>query len=319
VPVVGDTSGSARAEVLEPIVVEALNKVVAGGVRCGELGRGDRMLRWVEAGSGEPPVILDAGLGEPGSLAWAAVMPVIATHARVIAYDRAGTGRSDPVSPLTLRGEVDDLAALAREAGGGPCILVGHSWGGLLAQLTAFAHPDLIAGLVLVDPAHEEMSASAPLPFRIVDAAMGFAIVLLHSLGLLRYVVRRSERPFARLVSADPIVQSLFLDAYVSCYSNRTQARMLRAEGRMANEATTQIRKTRAASALPDVPVVTLSATRGLPSGMRTTWTGLQAGLTEGRARGEHFVVMGSAHAIHQQVPERVIVAIDHVREQLNT
>ena len=52
---------------------------------------------------------------------------------------------------------------------------------------------------------------------------------------------------------------------------------------------------------------------------MRKTWTGLQAGLTEGRARGEHFVVVGSAHPIHQQVPERVIVAIDHVREQLNT
>jgi hypothetical protein len=46
---------------------------------------------------------------------------------------------------------------------------------------------------------------------------------------------------------------------------------------------------------------------------------GRAAARTEGRARGEHFVVVGSAHPIHQQVPERVIVAIDHVREQLNT
>jgi hypothetical protein len=46
---------------------------------------------------------------------------------------------------------------------------------------------------------------------------------------------------------------------------------------------------------------------------------GRAAARTEGRARGEHFVVVGSAHSIHQQVPERVIVAIDHVREQLNT
>ena len=60
---------------MDDIVVRVLGELVPGGVRRGELRRGNRVLRWVEAGSGSPAVVLDAGLGEPGSLAWAGVLP----------------------------------------------------------------------------------------------------------------------------------------------------------------------------------------------------------------------------------------------------
>jgi pimeloyl-ACP methyl ester carboxylesterase len=66
------------------------------------------MLRWVESGSGAPAVALDAALGEPGSLAWAGVLPAVAVHARVIAYDRAGIGASDPALPLNLETQLGD-------------------------------------------------------------------------------------------------------------------------------------------------------------------------------------------------------------------
>jgi pimeloyl-ACP methyl ester carboxylesterase len=48
----------------------------------------------------------------------------------------------------------------------GPCVLAGHSWGGILVQLLAFRRPDLAAGLVLVDPGHEEMRGLLPLPLQ---------------------------------------------------------------------------------------------------------------------------------------------------------
>ena len=48
----------------------------------------------------------------------------------------------------------------------GPCVLAGHSWGGVLVQLLAFRRPDLVAGLVLVDPGHEEMESGLPLALR---------------------------------------------------------------------------------------------------------------------------------------------------------
>ena len=102
---------------MDDIVVKVLGELVPGGVRRGDLQRGSRTLRWVEAGSGGPAVVFDAALGEPGSLAWAGVLPAVAELTRVIAYDRAGVGASDPVSPLTVEGEVADLAALLGRAG----------------------------------------------------------------------------------------------------------------------------------------------------------------------------------------------------------
>jgi len=38
--------------------------------------------------------------------------------------------------------------------------------GGILVQLLAFRRPDLAAGLVLVDPGHEEMESGLPLPLQ---------------------------------------------------------------------------------------------------------------------------------------------------------
>jgi pimeloyl-ACP methyl ester carboxylesterase len=210
---------------VDDIVVKVLSELVPGGVRRGDLRRGSRALRWVEAGSGGPAVVFDAALGEPGSLAWAAVLPAVAEHTRVIAYDRAGVGASDPVWPLTVEGEVADLAALLSQAGQGRCVLVGHSWGGLLAQLVAFSHPDLVAGLVLVDPAHEETTAAVPWPLRAAVSAPGHVALLLHWLGLAGRMVRGTFRPFARRLTSDPQLQALILDAYAFCYSKRTQVR----------------------------------------------------------------------------------------------
>jgi hypothetical protein len=63
---------------MDDLAVQALGPLVPGGVRLGELSRDGRTLRCVEAGSGAPAVVLDAALGEPGSLAWAGVLPLVA-------------------------------------------------------------------------------------------------------------------------------------------------------------------------------------------------------------------------------------------------
>ncbi|MEU4351795.1 alpha/beta hydrolase [Streptomyces sp. NPDC023838] len=61
----------------------------------------------------------------------------LAEHTRVIACDRAGLGAIDPAMPVTIDLEVEDLSALLSHTGNGACVLVGHSWGGMLAQLVA--------------------------------------------------------------------------------------------------------------------------------------------------------------------------------------
>jgi len=125
-----------------------------------------RLVRQVQVGDGRPPVVLEAGLNN-GAASWDRVMPLLSPHVRVAAYDRAGIGASAPAPGLvTIDRQLSDLAAVITGLADGPCVLAGHSWGGVLVQLLAFHRPDLVAGLVLVDPGHEEMDSALPAPIR---------------------------------------------------------------------------------------------------------------------------------------------------------
>jgi hypothetical protein len=66
----------------------------------------------VEAGAGGPAVVLEAGAGN-GAASWQRVIPLLAPHVRVAAYDRAGLGGSDPAPGLaTIDRMIDDLASV---------------------------------------------------------------------------------------------------------------------------------------------------------------------------------------------------------------
>lgn len=70
-----------------------------------------------------------------------------------VAPDLLGHGRSSWDAPWTIDANVDALAALVDSEADGPVVVVGHSFGGAIALNLAAARPDLIAGLVLLDPA----------------------------------------------------------------------------------------------------------------------------------------------------------------------
>lgn len=122
----------------------------------------DRTLRRIEAGSGCPSVVLEAGRNDVAG-SWRPVMDLLAPRLHVVAYDRAGLGASPPATaPVILARQLADLTAVISAATTGRCLLAGHSWGGLLVQFLALQRPDLVAGLVLVDPAHERMTEALP-------------------------------------------------------------------------------------------------------------------------------------------------------------
>jgi pimeloyl-ACP methyl ester carboxylesterase len=104
-----------------------------------------------------PPVILDAALGA-SSLSWTYVRPAVAAYAHACAYDRAGFGWSEagPLPRTVTRIVAELRRLLAGAALTPPYVLVGHSFGGLVARAFVHRHADEIGGLVLLDPAYPE-------------------------------------------------------------------------------------------------------------------------------------------------------------------
>jgi pimeloyl-ACP methyl ester carboxylesterase len=91
-----------------------------------------------------------------------AVQPTVARTTQVCAYDRPntrpdGADRStDMPQPHGVQQDVEDLVALLGASQlPGPFVFVAHSYGGLIADLLARTRPDLVAGLVMVDPVSE--------------------------------------------------------------------------------------------------------------------------------------------------------------------
>ena len=71
----------------------------------------------------------------------------------IAAPDLLGHGRSSWAAPWTLDANVAALAGLLDVEAEAPVLVVGHSFGGAVALNLAAARPDLVAGLVLLDPA----------------------------------------------------------------------------------------------------------------------------------------------------------------------
>jgi pimeloyl-ACP methyl ester carboxylesterase len=77
----------------------------------------------------------------------------LASFARVITFDKRGTGLSDPVSVENLpdlETRMDDVRAVMDEVGSERATLFGHSEGGAMSMYFAAAHPDRTERLILM-------------------------------------------------------------------------------------------------------------------------------------------------------------------------
>jgi pimeloyl-ACP methyl ester carboxylesterase len=121
----------------------------------------DRAVDVYEAGAGAATVVFESGLGNDWT-PWRQVADEVAAKARVFAYSRPGYGTSDPTDePRDATHIVEDLRTLLSTRGyAPPYVLVGHSFGGTYMELFAKAHPEEVAGLVLVDPRHRDFTTA---------------------------------------------------------------------------------------------------------------------------------------------------------------
>ena len=74
------------------------------------------------------------------------------SFARVILFDRRGSGLSDRVEPGPLETQIDDVRAVMRAAGSGRAFVWAETEGTAMACLFAASHPELVTGLALFVP-----------------------------------------------------------------------------------------------------------------------------------------------------------------------
>ncbi|GKZ91466.1 hypothetical protein AnigIFM59636_003723 [Aspergillus niger] len=117
-------------------------------------------LRGIPRQPGAPLVIVLTGITS-SALEWSAVCRHLEQEASLLLYERSGYGQSEASvtaepDSLTIVDELSRLLAAA--ALPPPYLVVGHSWGGMLArEFLAARGPEVICGMVLVDAVQERM------------------------------------------------------------------------------------------------------------------------------------------------------------------
>ena len=256
------------------------------------------------AGEGSPTVILDSGLSD-SSLSWYKVQPEVARFVRVVSYDRAGLGWSDPSpSPRNSRVFAEELHTLLRNAGiPAPFVLVGHSMGGYDVRIFASLYRPEVGGMVLVDASHPDLFQRAGMR---------------QNFGLWRtfLVIRQRLMPFGipRLIgwcdegAPQPALRT------VECRSSRYDETLAELDSFATSG--DQVRPT---GSLGEMPLAVLSEDpdKVYPREMLPAFLECQDDLARLSTRSTHVIARGSGHQIQKERPDLVIAAIRQVVEQV--
>jgi pimeloyl-ACP methyl ester carboxylesterase len=260
-----------------------------------------------------PTVVLDSALAGT-SLSWVDVAPALSESNQVVTYDRAGFGWSDS-SPLPRR--VDHFVAELRRAlqGAGispPYILVGHSYGGWIAQLFASTHPDEVLGLVLVDVPHprewkdptEEQKRRVARGARLASLGSRLAPfgLVRASLRLFRGAAGEGRRIAGLLEKVPAPRRAVIRSFWVRARTLRALSSLIENAPASASMVDSETRS------LGDLPLVVLTASSPSPERLRD-----QEEVVALSTRGRHVIAERSGHWIPLDEPALVIDAVQSV------
>lgn len=267
-------------------------------------------------GEGMPTVVFDSGAGGIG-LHWELVRPAIAKVARVVVYDRAGLGWSDP-SPKPRRADVmaEELHTVLKNGYiQAPFILVGHSLGGVVARQFATKYTNEVAGLVMVDSAHEQQVKHFPEALvKMVNSMKGMMGVmkLISKLGVFALKPDLIQIGDNGILSKELVAN---MQGVMASSNNHAEAMIAETESVFAAE-------TQPVSTLGDLPLTVIrhgqldenavppSLGQQVRDGYEAAWQTLQAEITSLSTRGRLIVAERSGHNVMFDQPEIVIESI---------
>lgn len=280
-------------------------------------------------GTRGPVVVIESGLGG-GVLEWAAVAQALADRAVVVCHDRPGLGWSGPadacadaagrVPVRTAMVAATELRRLLKHLGlQGPYTLVGHSLGGVHVRAFAGLYPRGVAGVVLVDPSHEDQLSLLP---RLATLTR-WQIRLCRALLAVGPVGRGVLGAFVRKAYASECARPL--SPFAADVLRRVGERLRRPTalrtmvGELAGLETsfTQIRALDVRSPFPPVPLRVISQGRQRSSGpmasMLPRWHALHARLCRLSPDSSHIVAERSGHLVPLEDPGVIVAAVAEV------
>lgn len=280
---------------------------------------GGYKLHMIDSKVGKATVVIDSGAGGK-TLDWCLVQPEIAKFARVITYDRAGYAWSD-VSPLLRTSEniVQELRTMLHNAKiPAPYILVGHSFGGLNVRLFAAQYPDEVAGVILIDSAHEDLFEKMPQlrPNKYFLECVNIAsrCGIFRVLNLLPFVSNKAD---AAIEKYPEFLRRICLAQNLSTKYMNT----LMQEGLCSQESYKQIKQN--CGQLDDKPLTVISSAQPWPGqenvALNKQWAAWQADLVTKSSRGKQIIVENSGHNISYDQPEVIIDAVRQMTLELQS
>jgi proline iminopeptidase len=135
--------------------------------RTGDISVDRASLKYKIFGTGPPLVVLHGGPGIGYEYLLPELVDSLSHCVEVIFYDQRASGQStgsDTPELLNASSFVSDLAQIYASLNISKPILLGHSFGGLLAMVFGLRYPDRVAGLILVDsdPASKSLWSRYP-------------------------------------------------------------------------------------------------------------------------------------------------------------
>jgi pimeloyl-ACP methyl ester carboxylesterase len=280
-------------------------------------------------GKGQPVVVLEAGIAAT-SLSWSRVQNELSTVTTVLSYDRAGLGWSGTTAPrdATARSAAEDLKALLdRSEHPGPYILVGHSFGGLIARIFQQQYPAEIVGLILVDPLRRAEWRN-PTGAKRQTLARGVKLsrrgAFLARLGIVRFALRLltgGSQTIPRLLAKATAgkgaqvagrlageVSKMPREHWPTIAEHWSQPRSFETMARNLEKLPESVEQLDETRTLGDLPLIILSAGKPIPEHQA------DAALS---TRGENIVIPHSGHWIQLDAPEAVIEAVKRMIKTL--